>query len=120
MGPRPAAFPSPGTAIGTSLVFLPQQFTNGLKASDSRIRILRANLRRHGLFGRYRYRHLVRLRHVSPECRRDDLANTRRMGLPFRMLPNWLSGAGRMSWSGCGRPLPPSSRVAKLFEVVRS
>jgi hypothetical protein len=44
MGPRPEAFPSPGTAIGTSLVFLPQQFTNGLKASDSRIRILRANL----------------------------------------------------------------------------
>jgi hypothetical protein len=32
------------TAIGTSLVILPQQFTNGLKTSDHRVRSVRANL----------------------------------------------------------------------------
>jgi hypothetical protein len=37
-------FPITGTAIGTSLVILPQQFTNCLKTSDHRVRSVRANL----------------------------------------------------------------------------
>ena len=78
-----AAFTSPGRSNGTSLVILPQQFTNCLKASDSRVRIVRANLMWSGVifsgdidtdiwFGYGMF---------SPGCRRDDLADMRRLGL---------------------------------------
>src|SRR5260221_10279099 len=80
---RGGGFHITGHNDGTSLVILPQQFTNCLKASDSRVRIVRANLMWTGVvfsgdldtdvwFGYGMF---------SPGCRRDDLADMRRLGL---------------------------------------
>jgi hypothetical protein len=80
---RGGGFHISGHSDGTSLVILPQQFTNCLKASDSRVRIVRANLMWTGVvfsgdidtdiwFGYGMF---------SPGCRRDDLADMRRLGL---------------------------------------
>jgi len=80
---RGGGFHMTGHGDGTSLVILPQQFTNCLKASDSRVRIVRANLMWTGVifsgdidtdiwFGYGMF---------SPGCRRDDLADMRRLGL---------------------------------------
>jgi len=80
---RGGGFHISGHSDGTSLVILPQQFTNCLKTSDSRVRIVRANLMWTGVifsgdidtdiwFGYGMF---------SPGCRRDDLADMRRLGL---------------------------------------
>jgi hypothetical protein len=80
---RGGGFHISGHSDGTSLVILPQQFTNCLKTSDNRVRIVRANLMWTGVifsgdidtdlwFGYGMF---------SPGCRRDDLADMRRLGL---------------------------------------
>jgi hypothetical protein len=71
------------TAIGTSLVILPQQFTNCLKTSDSRVRIVRANLMWTGVVfaGEIDTDIWFGYGMFSPGCRRDDLADMRRLGL---------------------------------------
>jgi hypothetical protein len=86
---RGGGFHISGHSDGTSLVILPQQFTNCLKASDSRVRIVRANLMWTGVvfsgdidtdiwFGYGMF---------SPGCRRDDLADMRRLGLALPAPP---------------------------------
>ncbi len=80
---RGGGFHISGHSDGTSFVILPQQFTNCLKTSDSRVRIVRANLMWTGVifsgdidadiwFGYGMF---------SPGCRRTDLADMRRLGL---------------------------------------
>jgi hypothetical protein len=85
-----------GESEGTSLVIVPQQFSHCLKASDRRVRIVRANLISTGVifsgfvdtdisFGYGMF---------SPGCRRADLADVKRLGIA-------LSGnAGKPGESG--------------------
>jgi hypothetical protein len=72
-----------GHSDGTSLVILPQQFTNCLKASDSRVRIVRANLMWTGVVFSGDIDTDIRFAYgmFSPGCRVDDLADMRRLGL---------------------------------------
>jgi hypothetical protein len=80
---RGGGFHISGHSDGTSLVILPQQFTNCLKASDSRVRIVRANLMWTGVVfsGDIDTDIWFAYGMFSPGCRRDDLADMRRLGL---------------------------------------
>jgi hypothetical protein len=80
---RGGGFHINGHSDGTSLVILPQQFTNCLKASDSRVRIVRANLMWTGVIfsGDLDTDIWFAYGMFSPGCRRDDLADMRRLGL---------------------------------------
>jgi hypothetical protein len=80
---RGGGFHITGHSDGTSLVILPQQFTNCLKASDSRVRIVRANLMWTGVVfsGDIDTDIWFAYGMFSPGCRRDDLADMRRLGL---------------------------------------
>jgi hypothetical protein len=80
---RGGGFHLTGHSDGTSFVILPQQFTNCLKASDSRIRIVRANLMWTGVVfsGDIDTDIWFAYGMFSPGCRRDDLADMRRLGL---------------------------------------
>jgi len=80
---RGGGFHITGHSDGTSLVILPQQFTNCLKTSDSRVRIVRANLMWTGVVfsGDIDTDIWFAYGMFSPGCRRDDLADMRRLGL---------------------------------------
>jgi len=80
---RGGGFHITGHSDGTSLVILPQQFTNCLKASDSRVRIVRANLMWTGVVfsGDIDTDIWFAYGMFSPGCRRDDLADMKRLGL---------------------------------------
>jgi hypothetical protein len=80
---RGGGFHIGGHSDGTSLVILPQQFTNCLKTSDSRVRIVRANLMWTGVIfsGDIDTDIWFAYGMFSPECRLDDLADMRQLGL---------------------------------------
>jgi hypothetical protein len=80
---RGGGFHITGHSDGTSLVILPQQFTNCLRASDGRVRIVRANLMWTGVIFSGEINTDIRFDYgmFSPRCRRDDLADMRRLGL---------------------------------------
>jgi hypothetical protein len=80
---RGGGFHISGHSDGTSLVILPQQFTNCLKTSESRVRIVRANLMWTGVVfsGDIDTDIWFAYGMFSPGCRRDDLADMRRLGL---------------------------------------
>jgi hypothetical protein len=80
---RGGGFHISGHSNGTSLVILPQQFTNCLKASDSRVHIVRANLMWTGVVfsGDIDTDIWFAYGMFSPGCRRDDLADMKRLGL---------------------------------------
>jgi hypothetical protein len=80
---RGGGFHITGHSDGTSLVILPQQFTHCLKTSDSRVRIVRANLMWTGVVfsGDIDTDIWFAYGMFSPGCRRDDLADMKRLGL---------------------------------------
>lgn len=91
---RGGGFHITGHSDGASLIILPQQFTNCLKASNSRVRIVRANLLWTGvvLSGDIDTRGLVRVWHVFP-------------GMP-RRRPCRYAAAG-----GCSSGRAPTDRT---------
>jgi hypothetical protein len=70
-----------GESAGTSLVLLPQQFFNCLRSSDENVRIVRANLTSAALLFSGKVDTDISLRYglFSPACRRDDLADLKRL-----------------------------------------
>ena len=67
-----------GSSTGTSLVVLPQQFSHCLRARDTRVRLVRANLFMTGLIfsGNVDTDIVFDYGIFSPGCRRTDLADT--------------------------------------------
>jgi hypothetical protein len=86
---RGGGFHVSGHSDGTSLVILPQQFTNCLKASDSRVRIVRANFLWTGVVfsGDIDTDIWFAYGMFSSGCRRDDLADLRRLGVALPHAP---------------------------------
>jgi hypothetical protein len=78
-----------GHSSGTSLVVLPQQFSNCLRARDERVRIVRADLLMTGVIfsGEIDTDILFDYGIFTPGCRRADLADMRRLqvNIPSRM-----------------------------------
>jgi hypothetical protein len=108
-----------GESAGTSLVLLPQQFYNCPRSSDQTVRIVRANLTSAALLFSGKVEPDISLGYglFSPACRRDDLADlkrlmlsfptilirastTRRASRPASMRPSWLSSNCRTSGLG--------------------
>src|SRR5216683_3977587 len=108
---RGGGFHISGHSDGTSLVILPQQFTNCLKASDSRVRIVRANLMWTGVVfsGDIDTDIWFAYGMFSPGCRRDDLADMKRLGL---VLP----GAAKAAQVGRGNTI---SRLRAAIAAVQ-
>jgi hypothetical protein len=83
-----------GRSDSTSLVVLPQQFSNCLRARDSRVRLVRVNLMMTGMIFSGEVDTDISFGYgiFTPACRRADLADTRRLDLRLdqRMTP--LSG----------------------------
>jgi hypothetical protein len=90
-----------GQSDGTSLVVLPLQFSNCLRARDGRVRIVRANLLMAGMIfsGRIDTDILFDYGLFSPGCRRADLAEFKRLAMKIdlrmphltgdRLFPDW-------------------------------
>jgi hypothetical protein len=72
-----------GHSEGTSLVVLPQQFSNCLRAHDSRVRLVRANLIMTGMIFSGAVDTDISFDYgiFSPGCRRADLADMKRLGI---------------------------------------
>jgi hypothetical protein len=72
-----------GRSDGTSLVLLPQQFSNCLRAHDSRVRLVRADLILTGVIFSESVDTDISLDFgiFSPGCRRADLADVKQLGL---------------------------------------
>jgi hypothetical protein len=72
-----------GRSDGTSLVLLPRQFSNCLRAHDSRVRLVRANLIMTGVIfsGALDTNISFDFGIFSPGCRRADLADTKQLGI---------------------------------------
>jgi hypothetical protein len=70
-----------GRSDGTSLVVLPQQFSNCLRAYDERARLMRADLILTGVIFSGSIDTDISLDYgiFSPECRRADLADMKRL-----------------------------------------
>ena len=97
-----------GHSDGTSLVVLPQQFSNCLRARDTRVRLVRTNLMMTGVI----FRHSVDTDIVfdyglfSPYCRLADLADMKRVDpqIDLRMrhlspgprFPDWPTSVARL------------------------
>jgi hypothetical protein len=75
---------------GTSLILLPQQFYNCLKASDPTVRIVRANLTSAAVLFSGKVDTDISLGYgmFSPACRRADLADVNRLGMVLPGRPN--------------------------------
>jgi len=89
-----------GKSDGTSLVILPQQFSHCLRARDSRVRFVRANLMMAGLIfsGDIDTDILFDYGIFSPECRHADLVDLKQLDLKIdlrmplagdRLFPEW-------------------------------
>ena len=78
-----------GTSEGTSLVVLPQQFSNCLRARDSRIRIVRADLMMTGVIfsGEIDTDIVLDYGIFTPGCRRVDLADVQRLQMMIDLRP---------------------------------
>jgi hypothetical protein len=72
-----------GNSDGTSLVVLPQQFSNCLHAHDSRVRLVRANLIMTGVIFSGALDTDISFDYgiLSPGCRRADLADIKQLGI---------------------------------------
>ena len=83
-----------GTSDGTSLVVLPQQFSNCLRARDSRVRIVRADLMMTGVIfsGEIDTDILFDYGVFSPGCRWMDLADLRRLQMKIDLRMPHLAG----------------------------
>jgi hypothetical protein len=78
-----------GHSDGTSLVVLPQQFSNCLRAHDSRVRLIRADLMLTGLVfsGDIDTEITFNYGIFSPQCRRADLADITQLGMQLGEHP---------------------------------
>jgi hypothetical protein len=97
-----------GKSAGTSLVVLPQQFSHCLRARDSRVRVVRANLMMAGLIfsGDIDTDILFDFGILSPACRHADLADLKQLDLKIdlrmphsagdRLLPDWDEARARL------------------------
>jgi hypothetical protein len=83
-----------GRSDGTSLVVLPQQFSNCLRARDERVRVVRANLMMTGLIfsGDLDTDIVFDYGIFTPACRRADLAEMKRLDLKIDLRMAHLSG----------------------------
>jgi hypothetical protein len=103
-----------GRSSGTSLVVLPQQFSNCLRARDERVRIVRADLLMTGVIfsGEVDTDILFDYGIFTPGCRRADLADMRRLQvyIPSRM-PHLAGDRLFADWNGI---------VAKLGAAVNA
>jgi hypothetical protein len=100
-----------GTSAGTSLVVLPLQFSHCLRAADSRVRFVRANLLMAGIiFSRTVDTDILFDYGIfSPGCRRADLAEFKRLGMKIELRMPQLTGDRLfVDWKGV---------VARLREV---
>jgi hypothetical protein len=101
-----------GHSSGTSLVVLPQQFSNCLRARDERIRLVRADLLMTGVIfsGAIDSDILLDYGIFTPECRLGDLADMRRLQMKVDSRMPHLSGDRLFpEWTGI---------VAKLCQAV--
>ena len=75
-----------GRSDGTSLVVLPQEFSNCLRARDERVRLVRADLILTGVIFSDSVDTDISLDFgiFSPGCRRADLADVKQLGLKVR------------------------------------
>jgi hypothetical protein len=113
-----------GSSDGTSLVVLPQQFSNCLRARDSRVRLVRADLLMTGVVfsGNLDTHILFEYGIFSPGCRRIDLAELkrlieRRVPKGDQLFVNWDEAAARLRAAGVAlglldREVPPSEEPA--------
>jgi hypothetical protein len=92
-----------GESAGTSLVLLPQQFFNCLRSSDENVRIVRANLTSAALLFSGKVETDISFRYglFSPACRRDDLADQKRLcivlsGSANKTKRDWQSVKNRL------------------------
>ena len=83
-----------GKSVGTSLVILPQQFSHCLRAHDSRVRFVRANLMMAGLIfsGDIDTDILFDYGIFSPACRRADLVDLKQLDLKIDLRMPHLAG----------------------------
>jgi hypothetical protein len=83
-----------GTSDGTSLVVLPQQFSNCLRARDSRVRIVRADLMMTGVVfsGEIDTDILLDYGIFTPGCRWIDLADLQRLQMKIDLRMPHLAG----------------------------
>jgi hypothetical protein len=83
-----------GRSDGTSLVVLPQQFSNCLRARDERVRLMRANLMMTGLIFSDELDTDIFFDYgiFTPACRRADLADMKRLNLKIDLRMWHLSG----------------------------
>jgi hypothetical protein len=92
-----------GHSSGTSLVVLPQQFSNCLRARDERVRIVRADLLMTGVIfsGEVDTDILFDYGIFTPSCRRADLADMRRLqvNIPSR-TPHLADDHLFADWNG--------------------
>jgi hypothetical protein len=109
-----------GSSNGTSLVVLPQQFSHCLRAHDTRVRLVRANLLVTGLIFSGNVDTDITFDYgiFSPACRRIDLADTTELlGRPRaaggRMFVDWDEAVARFRAVGAASlhqgspPAPP-------------
>lgn len=102
-----------GKSDGTSLVVLPQQFSNCLRPQDPKVRLVRANLMMTGLVfsGDLDTDILFDYGVVTPDCRRADLADIKRLDLTIDLRMAHLSGPRFPDWDGA---------VTRLRNAVRA
>jgi hypothetical protein len=83
-----------GRSDGTSLVVLPQQFSNCLRPRDERVRLVRANLMMTGLIfsGDLDTDIVFDYSIFTATCRRADLADMKRLNLKIHLRMAHLSG----------------------------
>jgi hypothetical protein len=105
-----------GHSSGTSLVVLPQQFSNCLRARDERVRIVRADLLMTGVIfsGEVDTDILFDYGIFTPGCRRADLADMRRLqvNIPSRM-PHLADDHLFADWNGIVAKLEDASNALK-------
>jgi hypothetical protein len=105
-----------GHSSGTSLVVLPQQFSNCLRARDERVRIVRADLLMTGVIfsGEVDTDILFDYGIFTPGCRRADLADMRRLqvNIPSRM-PHLADDRLFADWNGIVAKLGAAANALK-------
>jgi hypothetical protein len=97
-----------GRSDGTSLVVLPQQFSNCLRARDERVRLVRANLMMTGLIFSGELDTDIAFDYgiFTPACRRADLADMKYLNLKIdlrmahltgdRLFPDWKDATAKL------------------------
>jgi hypothetical protein len=97
-----------GRSDGTSLVVLPQQFSNCLRARDERVRLVRANLMMTGLIFSGELDTDIAFDYgiFTPACRQADLADMKHLNLKIdlrmahltgdRLFPDWKDATAKL------------------------